>query len=29
MFKGIAEGLPPEATIDLAFGNCEIYSFDL
>jgi len=20
-------GLPPEATIDLAFGNCEVYSF--
>ena len=27
VFKGIAEGLPPEATIDLAFGNCEVYSF--
>lgn len=26
-FKGIAEGLPPEATIELAFGNCEVYSF--
>jgi len=22
-------GLPPEATIDLAFGNCEVYSFAL
>lgn len=27
VFKGIAEGLPPDATIDLAFGNCEVYSF--
>jgi probable phosphoglycerate mutase len=27
--KGFAEELPPEATIDLAFGNCEVYSFDL
>jgi broad specificity phosphatase PhoE len=29
VFKGIAEGLPPEATIDLAFGNCAVYSFQL
>lgn len=29
VFKGVAEGLPPEAAIDLAFGNCEIYSFEL
>jgi len=29
VFKGVAEGLPPEATIDRAFGNCEIYSFEL
>lgn len=29
VFKGVAEGLPPEATIDLAFGNCEVYSFEL
>jgi probable phosphoglycerate mutase len=27
--KGFAEGLPPEATIDLPFGNCEVYSFVL
>jgi probable phosphoglycerate mutase len=27
--KGITEGLPPEATIELAFGNCEVYSFAL
>ena len=29
VLEGIAEGLPPEATIDLAFGNCEVYSFVL
>lgn len=29
VLKGIAEGLPPEATIDLTFGNCEVYSFAL
>jgi probable phosphoglycerate mutase len=29
VFKGVAEGLPPAATIDLAFGNCEVYSFAL
>ena len=29
VFKGIAENLPPEATVDLAFGNCEVYSFTL
>ena len=29
VFKGIAERLPPEATIDLAFANCEVYSFSL
>jgi probable phosphoglycerate mutase len=27
VFKGLAEGLPPEATVDLAFGNSEVYSF--
>ena len=26
---GIAEGLPPEATVDVVFGNCEVYSFGL
>jgi len=29
VFKGVAEGLPPEATIDLAFGNCAVFSFGL
>ena len=29
VLKGVAEGLPPRATIDLAFGNCEVYSFEL
>jgi broad specificity phosphatase PhoE len=29
VFKGIAEGLPPEAAVDLAFGNCEVYAFEL
>ena len=29
VFKSVAEGLPPETTIDLAFGNCEIYPFEL
>jgi hypothetical protein len=29
VLKGVAEGLPPQATIDLAFGNCEVYSFEL
>ena len=29
VIRGIAEGLPPESTIDLAFGNCEVYSFAL
>jgi broad specificity phosphatase PhoE len=29
VFRGIAERLPPEATIDLAFGNCEVYPFVL
>lgn len=29
VLKGLAEGLPPQATIELAFGNCEVYSFDL
>ncbi len=29
VFKGVAEGLPPETTIDLAFGNCEVYAFGL
>ena len=29
VLRSLAEGLPPEATIDLAFGNCEVYSFAL
>lgn len=29
VLKGVAEGLGPAATIDLAFGNCEVYSFAL